>query len=49
MLQLENPSLNIQKLAKYIFHIFRARTEQDAPNAGHDTINIVTHSPGIRI
>ncbi len=45
MLQSENSSL-LQKLAKSIFHIFIARTEQDTPNAGHDTVNIVTPSPG---
>ncbi len=46
MLQSENPSL-IQNLASYIFHIFRARIDQGAPNSAHDTVNIVTPRPSI--
>ncbi len=43
MLQWEtNPNL-MQKLAKYIFHIFRARIEQSAPNAGYEAVLVLVY------
>ncbi len=48
MQQSENPSL-MQILAKYIYHLFRARLEQGTPNARHDTINVVTPCPSISL